>query len=726
MMRKITGVLIAVLIASSAIGWAAQYPLTVTAITIDGNDEIKNRDILEVVHFRIGDVIEEADLRTASQAIYDMGWFGEVTLDRDVLEEGRVALQVVENPVIQKIVITGNINRRDYSLLGVKLFDVPIMTSNQIRRVLRDHDIQKRKVLNPQALMTALEEVIAKYSDNGYVLVSIGDVDLSEILSIEFIELRFSGSLIEGLSTVPESIVEDMIEIPLDKPLQMADFQAAYMNLSQSVYFSNVEYEPQPGTEKDRFWLRWTFEERSLLSAPETISSIEIDGNTIYQDEELQELISELPNHPIDNFELLELVQDVYYRYSQDGYSMVKLSASSVEDGVLQLNVSEGVITQITVEGNTRTHDYVISRNSKLETGKVLNRKDLVVSYQKLTALGYFESVDIVPEWVDEGLEVTITVTEKSNLGGFAGSMALDPSTGTLFGELSLNRKNLFGTGQDLELSYSRGLIGTEDSNPSTWNLGYSTIAYFPGFDRVGFNLYQKHQEIEIGEVGAVNTTIGAGVSFSYPVADYSNFGLNFHHEEEDIADLARWISADVITLSLTFDNTNSPSFPTEGSRRQLSFEKAGGFSAGREYAKFDFTWIHFVPTTMPLVSATMNQTLGIRIKTGWGDNQLPTSRYMELGGPMSIRGISGVSTRQYVLANVEYRLELVEGLYATTFWDTGCDLSSVRLGDFLSSCGFEIGIRAMGMFVRLDLAWNMNEDFTWLPIFDFGFSQMF
>jgi len=726
MKRRIPGLVFIALIAMSVVGWAVQYPLTVLDLSVEGNDEIKLRDILEVVHFEVEDVIEEADLRTASQAIYDLGWFGEVTLDRDALENGEVVFQVVENPVIREIVITGNVNRRDYSLFGIKLFDAPIMSSSGIRRILRQNDIRKSDVLNPQALMTALEDVIAEYSELGYVLVSIGEVDLSETLSIEFIEHKYSGSLIEGLSTVPESIVEDMIDIPLDQPLQMADFQAAYMKLSQAVYFSHVEYEPQPGMEEDHVWLRWTIEERTLLGAPESIDSIEVEGNTTYPAGVLESLIGALPDRPIDNFELLGLVQGVYDRYIRDGYSMIELSVSAIEEGVLLLKVAEGEISQVIVQGNTRTHDYVITRNSGLEVGKVVNRNDLLASYQQLTSLGYFGSVDIVPEWVNGGVGVTITVTEKSNLGSFGGSLAIDPSTGKLFGELSLNEKNVFGTGQDLELSYSRGLTGTEDSDPSTWNLGYSTVAYFPGFDRVGINLYQRTNETQIDEVAAVNITIGAGVSFSYPVADYSNLGLAFRHEEEDIAGEARWISADVINLALTYDDTNDSSFPTEGSRRQLSLEKAGGFSAGREYTKVDLTWTHFVPTTMSLVAADIDQALGIRIMAGWGDRRLPTSRQTALGGPTSIRGIAGVPTRQYVFANVEYRLELVEGFYATTFWDAGFDLDAVRFEDFLSSSGFELGIKAAGVFVRIDLVWILNEDFNWLPVFDFAFGQMF
>ena len=726
MMRKILGLFFSALIAISVIGWAVQYPLTVLDLSVEGNDEIKSRDILDAVHFEVGDVIEEVDLRTASQAIYDLGWFSEVTLDRDALEDGDVVFQALENAVIQEIVITGNTNSQDYSLFGVKLFDMPIMSSYKVRQILWRNDVRKRDVLNRQGLMTGLEEVISEYSNRGYVLISIGDVDLSETLTIEFIEQRFSGNLIEGLVTVPESVAEDMIDIPLDRPLQLADFQVANMNLSQSVYFSSVEYEPQPGMEGDRFWLRWTLEERTLLTAPETVDSIEIEGNTIYPDEVLEGLIGELPSRPIDNFELLGLVKGVYDRYVRGGYTMVELSVSAIDAGTLQLDISEGEISQITVVGNTRTHDYVITRNLELATGSVLNRNDWLATYQRLMSLGYFGSVDIVPEWVNGGVEITLTVTERSDLGGFGGSMAIDPSTGELFGELSLNEKNIFGTGQDLELSYSRGLVGTEDVSPSTWNLGYSTVAYFPGFDRVGIDVYQKTKEMVVDDVTDVHITLGAEVSFSYPVADYANLGLAFLHEEDHLASEAHWTPADVIKLALVYDNSNDPFFPTEGSRHRLSLEKAGGFSAGREYMKCDLTWTHFVPTTLSLVPADIDQAVAIRIKAGWGDRQLPKSRFTELGGSTSIRGITGVPVRDYVFANVEYRLELVEGLYVTSFWDAGFDLGAVRFEDSLSSFGFELGINAAGIIVRLDFVWALNEDFTWVPIFDFGLGQMF
>ena len=726
MMRKILGLLLVWLIALSAVGWATQYPLTVTELAVEGNDEIKLRDILEAVPFKKGDVIEEADLRAGSQAIFDLGWFDEVSMDLAALDDGRVVYRVTENPVIREIVVTGNIHRRDYNLFGIKLFDAPILPTYLIRNILWQNEVRKGKVLSQSALMAGLEEIKAEYQSRGYPLIYVGAGELTESLGIEIVELKYAGSIIEGLQEIPEAFVQEQIDIPVDLPLQMADISKAVARLSQSIYFSNVEVVHQQGLDRDLFWLRWTLEERSLLATPEVITAVAIDGNTVYSTSELEGLVGDLPEGALGNFELLGLLEGIYDRYIQAGYTRAELSVAGVNDGTLQLHIAEGRISNVVIAGNTHTHDYVIARNLELEAGDILNQNALLVTYQQLMALGYFNNVEFTDAWTDDGVEITVTVVEKSDLGGFGGSMAIDPSTGELFGELSLNEKNVFGTGQDIELSYSRGLVGTEDLSPSTWNLGYSTVAYFPGFDRVGVDLYQKTNEIEVDETTVVNITLGTELSFSYPVADFSSLGLAFRHEEEHMSNEAHWTPMDVIDLALSYDNTNNPFFPTQGSRRRISLEKAGGFSAGREYAKFDLTWIHFVPMSIPLIGSDMEQAVGIRIKTGWGDTQVPVSKQMELGGSTSIRGISGAPARQYVFANAEYRLQLVEGLYATAFWDGGFDLGSVRIEDVLSSFGFELGINAAGIIMRLDFAWALNEDFNWIPVFDFGFGQMF
>jgi len=77
-------------------------------------------------------------------------------------------------------------------------------------------------------------------------------------------------------------------------------------------------------------------------------------------------------------------------------------------------------------------------------------------------------------------------------------------------------------------------------------------------------------------------------------------------------------------------------------------------------------------------------------------------------------------------ISNFEYRVELTEGLAFTTFFDVGVDLDKVRLDEAIASTGFEFGVNAAGIFVRLQFIWVIEEGMHWFPRFDLGFGQMF
>jgi outer membrane protein assembly factor BamA len=214
--------------------------------------------------------------------------------------------------------------------------------------------------------------------------------------------------------------------------------------------------------------------------------------------------------------------------------------------------------------------------------------------------------------------------------------------------------------------------------------------------------------------------------SFAYPLADYVDLGLTYKHEEERTVGEADWTPTDSVTMGLMYDDVSDIYFPTAGTRRAISFEKAGGFSAGREYFNLGLTWVQFSPVDLPLFG-DLREAFGVRFKVGWGDDRLPTSQLYELGGPTSVRGMDPTPVPRMVIANAEYRVELAEeGLYLTTFSDTGIDLDAVRFDAILSSVGIELGINAVGIFVRLDAGWAISSEWSWVPRFEFGFGQMF
>ena len=724
MRSHVLGVTFILLVGLSVAALAIQYPVAVTAIDIDGTVKIKDRDVLEAIGFAAGDEVAESALRAASQAIFDLGWFSEVA--PDVGEDGTITFHVVENPVIREIVITGNTHRQWYSAFGVKLFSLPIVPTSKIEQILYREDVKKRKVLNRVGLETALSNVLTEYSERGYVLVALGDVELGETLRIEIIEAHVEANTISGLRTVPDHLAQEMIDLPLGEPLRMTDAQRVLARLRNSVYFANVEVIPQPGPGRDSVILEWSLEERQLIREPVHLAGIVFQGITCFAEDSVYAELGEIPSESVDNYGLLGILEGVYDLYSEAGYMMVRFAVEGIDDGKLHIRIDEGRISKIVLEGTERTKDYVVLRKLDIDEERILNRADYLVSYQNLSSLGYFNSVDIAPEWTDDGVQVTVTVKEKTRLGGFEGSMALDPRTGGLVGELEVREKNIFGTGQDISLSYSRGLGGEGEPSKVTWDLAYTSVAFFPDFDRVGLSLYRTTREITDNEETSSILTYGVRTTFAYPVADYVDLGLTYKHEEESTVGETHWIPTDSVAMALTYDDVSDIYFPTDGTRRSVSLEKAGGFSAGREYFNLGLKWIQFSPVDLPLFG-DLREAFGVRFKVGWGDDRLPTSQYYELGGPMSVRGADPSSVPRVFLANVEYRVELAEGgLYLTTFCDAGVDLDAVRLDAILSTAGVELGISAVGIFVRLDAAWALSTEWSWVPRFELGFGQMF
>lgn len=701
---------------------AADLPLTVSGIEVEGNVKIQAKEILGVVPFYVGDTINADDLKEASQAIYDLGWFSEVSPTID--DAGSILFRVVENPVLKKIEITGNVNTEPFEIFGVTLFRTPIMPSDKIRRILRDNGVKTNKVLSNKSLEDGLQAVIDAYDEKGYILIMVGKVTPGETLSIEIIEGRVTANMISGLETVPEEVAQEMIDLPIGVCLKKAPIQRVLARFKESVFFSDVNIVPQQGATPDEVRLLWTFTERRLIENPIEINNITLAGVTLFPHEIAEGALGEIPPGSIDNYALLQIIQGLYDLYYRTGYVMVRLSVGPIEEGALPLTIKEGKIGDISIAGNDHTKDYVIMKTLGIHEGEILNQGRLTVAYQGLMSLGYFRSLDIVPEWVDDQVSLSIAIVENKKLGGINGSVAFSPESGGLVGKLDYHQKNLLGTGQDLSFAYSRGLIRDKSA---VWNLGYSTVAYFQDFNRVGFDVYRKSDEKTVEEDETQTfLTLGGKGSVSYPWADYTDLTLSYKHEAVRTGDDPIWEPIDSVRIGMHYDDVNNPLFPTSGNRRTLSVEKAGGFAPGVEFSKLDLSWIHFAPLYLPFpFLEERDQVLAIRLALGWGTD-LPDLQAYTLGGSTTIRGTTASSIEQLCYANVEYRLKIVEGLTGVLFFDSGVDLSQVGLSGAKTSVGIELGIEAVGIYVRLDMAWLLGPEFELVPHFDFGFGPMF
>ncbi|MFA6746951.1 MAG: POTRA domain-containing protein, partial [Aminobacterium sp.] len=104
-------------------GWAQD--LQVVSRNVKGNEHVVSEHILSTVGTKIGETLNREQLQKDVEAIYELGFFSFVDVELTP-EAGGVAVTYVvkENPVIEKIEISGNTIYSDEDLMKL-VFTTP-------------------------------------------------------------------------------------------------------------------------------------------------------------------------------------------------------------------------------------------------------------------------------------------------------------------------------------------------------------------------------------------------------------------------------------------------------------------------------------------------------------------------------------------------------------------------------------------------------------------------
>lgn len=672
-----------------------QTNYTVGEIRLSGNENVSDQDVLGELGISEGDSVTEEALDEKVQNVKESGYFQDVQSSTEI-EEGEVylTLELEEYPVLEEIQFEG----------------VELIAERKLKRSLKDAGIKKGEVINRDDLNEGLENILEKYENQGYPLINTGNIQINETLTVEVIEGELASNRVEGISSVPEEVAMGMIETTKGEPVVLQELQDTYQNLQSSAYFDSVELVPAQGYSKSDIILRWVLSERVVIDEPVEADGIRLSGNTVFTEEELEGLIQRLPEGEVTNYDVLRALAPVYEKYETEGYSLVDISFDDLEDDTLVLEISEGEITEISIEGNTKTATRIITNKLLLSEGDIYNEQLMTDSRRMILDLGYFSKAEPEVERTSEGVKLVITVGEKSRLNSINGGLTW--SDGGLGGQIQLSTKNLFGVGQDVSLNLSRKFsLDSKFDGSIEWKNTY----YPSGFNFTKLRLYRN-----------VGSNQGFEASFGYPLSSNLSLELGYNADwitEEDTssASLTNILSADLI-----YDDRINPTFPTGGGRRSLKIEKAGDFAPGLSFTQMTFKNSFFQSLPDLEITGDRGQVLGLNFQLGLGIDT-PSNYQPEFAGENSIRGL-GESLRatNYGFFNGEYRLELLPGqLYMSSFVDSGMEISGPDKYDFRSTAGFEANLQLFG-HLRIGVAWPLSEDFGYVPNFYFGMGPIF
>lgn len=133
---------------------------TISEIKIEGNQIIRNTEILNAMRMQVGDVYSPEAIKKALTEIYDTGWFTEKMRAVPVTDKNNnivLKIYLEENRPITEFTITGN----------------TVVSAGEIAEILAPLENQPQNITT---LNDAVEKTEQLYSSKGYILARVTDV----------------------------------------------------------------------------------------------------------------------------------------------------------------------------------------------------------------------------------------------------------------------------------------------------------------------------------------------------------------------------------------------------------------------------------------------------------------------------------------------------------------------------------------------------------------------
>jgi hemolysin activation/secretion protein len=195
------------------------------------------------------------------------------------------------------------------------------------------------------------------------------------------------------------------------------------------------------------------------------VNAIRLTGNTVFSDQELAPIVAPYLGRAITTEELLDLRDALTARYVEAGYvnSGALIPDQEVRDGVIEVQIVEGRLAEVVVNGLTSLEPEFVVERIRLGAGPPLNVNQL---RERIQLLLFDPAIDQVNARLGPGLRrgegrLEVDVVEAPRYQPtFRFANDRSPAVGAEHGELTVSFGNLLGRSDPLrlQLGASEGL----------------------------------------------------------------------------------------------------------------------------------------------------------------------------------------------------------------------------------------------------------------------------
>ena len=212
--------------------------------------------------------------------------------------------------------------------------------------------------------------------------------------------------------------------------------------------------------------------EPQLEPEPEPIQifvrEIEVTGSTVFDESDFDPIVAPFEGRELTLEELRQVADEITQLYINRGYitSIARPVSQRIENGGVEIRVTEGRLSNIEIEGTRRLNPGYIRRRIELGADVPLNIQKLEDQLRLLRINPLFNNVEAsLRPGGEVGESILVVRIEESRR--FFGSVNIDnyspPSVGGERTGINLGFQNLTGIGDDIAASYSRSTTGGTD-----------------------------------------------------------------------------------------------------------------------------------------------------------------------------------------------------------------------------------------------------------------------
>ncbi|MET0401515.1 MAG: outer membrane protein assembly factor BamA, partial [Cystobacter sp.] len=564
----------------------------VTDIRVEGNRRVEAEAIRRSLRTQVGADYDAARGPEDLRAVWALGYFSDVQLLVQRLPAGGLTyvVRVQERPSINAVKLAGNDE----------------ISQDDLKESI---EVKALTILDMDAVRRTQKKIQEKYIEKGFFLAEVthkivpvegGQVDVVFTVD-ENSKVMVKDIVILGAEQVPVSQLKDVMLTKQGGYLSFLTSEGTYreevfqrdLQVIQATYydegFINVRVDkPNVSLSADKrdiyITLRVTEGERY------NIGKLGFSGDLVVPEEDLLRLMTTGTGQHFSRSKLgtdIQAITDVYYDrgYAYANINPVTDISADKRTVDLTFDVQKGpqvTIERIDIVGNTKTRDKVIRRELRAYEGELYSGTGVRRSKERVTALGFFETVEVTqkPGSRDDSIVLQVEVKEKAT-GTFQVGLGFSNVEDFIF-TAQVSQNNFLGWGQSVSASAQISSLRT-----------LVQLSYFdPYFLDTRYIFSADFFRVESSYIDFNRRSTGGNIGLGYQVFEdvLVNVGYSQEHvsvsaasDLEGVLLANRFLSGVTSSarLSVTYDRRNNRLFPSQGFIHYGSVEYAPSFLGG-------------------------------------------------------------------------------------------------------------------------------------------------